>query len=431
MPLTALVRRSWLQLLLWSTLVSGTAMVPATAQTARWQDSPKVVLDQAWQIINQEYVDSTFNRQNWQEARKQLLARQYTSPQEAYSALRGMLAKLQDPYTRFMTPDQFQDLTEQTSGETPGIGIELAQDPESQSVVIADIYPGSPALAAGVQKGDRLISVDDKPIKELELNEIEKLIRGKADTSVKLSLNRRGQGFELSVKRADVEIPSLNYSLRREGNEQIGYLHLTQFTSHAAREMSQAIRKLSEQGATGFVLDLRGNPGGLLSASIEIARLWMDEGMIVRTVDRDGKSEELRANQSAITRLPLAILVDRYSASSSEILSGALKDQGRAVIVGSTTFGKALVQALHNLSDGSGIAVTVAHYYTPKGTDINHTGIRPDVQVTPSTMQRQWLARNPGAIATMSDPAYAEAIGVLRNRIALNRQESQRLSRTN
>jgi carboxyl-terminal processing protease len=431
MPLSVLARRSWLRLLLWSVFLTGSALVPATAQTARWQDSPKVVLDQAWQIINQEYVDASFNRNNWQQARRELLARQYSSPQEAYSALRAMLGKLQDPYTRFMTPDQFEELTQQTSGETPGIGIELAQEADSQAVVIAEIYPGSPALEAGIRKGDRLLSVDDKLIKELEVAEIEKLIRGKPDTTVKLSLNRQGQGFDVSVKRADVEIPSVNYSLRREGSEQIGYLHLTQFTSHASRDMRKAIRQLIQEGATGFVLDLRGNPGGLLSSSIEIARLWIDEGVIVRTVDREGKSEELRANQSAITRLPLVVLVDRYSASSSEILSGALKDHDRATIVGGATFGKALVQALHNLSDGSGVAVTVAHYYTPKGTDINHTGIRPDVLVNPTTMQRRWLALNPKAIATMSDPAYAEGIGVLRNRIALQRQDNQRLSQKN
>jgi carboxyl-terminal processing protease len=163
----------------------------------------------------------------------------------------------------------------------------------------------------------------------------------------------------------------------------------------------------------GFVLDLRGNPGGLLQASIEISRMWMDQGAIVRTVDRKGKSEELTNNQTALTKLPLVVLVDGNSASSSEILTGALKDNGRATIVGSQTFGKALVQSVHNLSDGSGLAVTIAHYYTPKGTDISHKGISPDIKLDLTDQDRKQLASNPKFLATPKDPQYARAISEL------------------
>jgi carboxyl-terminal processing protease len=170
---------------------------------------------------------------------------------------------------------------------------------------------------------------------------------------------------------------------------------------------------LNNQQIEGYVLDLRGNPGGLLQASIDISRMWMDKGSIVRTVDRRGNNEEIGTNRTALTKLPLVVLVDGNSASSSEILTGALKDNGRATVVGSQTFGKALVQSVHSLSDGSGLAVTIAHYYTPRGTDISHKGITPDVKIDLSDEQRQKLASNPKLVGTKDDPQYARALATL------------------
>ena len=180
-----------------------------------------------------------------------------------------------------------------------------------------------------------------------------------------------------------------------------------------ADQMRRAIQDLGNQKVEGYVLDLRGNPGGLLQASIDISRMWMDRGSIVRTVDRKGNNEEIANNRTSLTKLPLVVLVDGNSASSSEILTGALKDNGRATVVGSQTFGKALVQSVHSLSDGSGLAVTIAHYYTPKGTDISHKGITPDVKIDLSDEQRQKLASNPKLVATKDDPQYARALATL------------------
>jgi carboxyl-terminal processing protease len=177
--------------------------------------------------------------------------------------------------------------------------------------------------------------------------------------------------------------------------------------------MRVAIRTLKDQKVDAYVLDLRGNPGGLLNASIEIARMWLDDGHIVKTVDRKGSSSQTQANRTAITKLPLAVLVDGNSASASEILTGALKDNKRAVVVGSQTFGKALVQSVHELNDGSGLAVTIAHYYTPNGTDINHKGIAPDIKLDLTQTQERQLASNPNLIGTNSDPQYTRAIVVL------------------
>jgi carboxyl-terminal processing protease len=177
--------------------------------------------------------------------------------------------------------------------------------------------------------------------------------------------------------------------------------------------MQAAIKKLSDQKAEAFVLDLRGNPGGLLRVSIDIARMWMDTGAIVRTVDRAGDSQEMRANRTAITDKPLVVLVDDNSASASEILAGALKDNKRATVMGGQTFGKALVQSVHSLADGSGLAVTIAHYYTPNGTDISQKGVTPDVKVEVSDEQKLKLANKPMLVATQDDPCYAQAIALL------------------
>jgi carboxyl-terminal processing protease len=178
--------------------------------------------------------------------------------------------------------------------------------------------------------------------------------------------------------------------------------------------MEVAIKKLSNQKADAFVLDLRGNPGGLLRVSIDIARMWMDTGAIVRTVDRGGDSQEMRANRTALTDKPLVVLVDDNSASASEILAGALKDNKRATVIGGQTFGKALVQSVHSLADGSGLAVTIAHYYTPNGTDISQKGVTPDVKVEVTDEQKLKLANKPMLVATQDDPCYAQAIALLR-----------------
>jgi len=173
------------------------------------------------------------------------------------------------------------------------------------------------------------------------------------------------------------------------------------------------------------VLDLRGNPGGLLQASVEIARMWLDTGKVVRTTDRQGSNEEFAANRTALTKLPLAVLVDGNSASASEILSGALQDNRRATVIGSQTFGKALVQSVHSLSDGSGIAVTIAHYYTPNGTDISHKGITPDIKLDLTSDQEKRLAAEPNLRASNNDPQYKRAIAALESGVFARPMQGQ------
>lgn len=381
---------------------------------AALQDSPKVIIDEAWQIVNREYVDGTFNKTNWQTIRQELLSKNYTSKEQAYAALKAALERLNDPYTRFMTPKQFEALTNQTSGELSGVGIRLEVNEQTKILTVVEPIENSPAIKAGILSGDRILSIDGRSTKGMTVEDASNLIRGAVGSKVNLEIGRDGkEGFVISLTRARIELPTVRYSLKQEGKSRIGYIRLSEFSSHAADQMRRAIKELTAQKVDGFVLDLRGNPGGLLQSSIEISRMWLDKGGIVKTVDRMGKDEKIVANQTALTRLPLVVLVDGNSASSSEILTGALKDNRRATVVGSQTFGKALVQSVHSLSDGSGLAVTIAHYYTPNGTDISHKGITPDVKIDLTEGDRQKLTANPKLLATKDDPQYARALSIL------------------
>lgn len=381
---------------------------------AALEDSPKAIIDEAWQIVNREYVDGSFNKTNWQTIRQELLSKNYTSKEQAYTALKAALEKLDDPYTRFMNPKQYEALTSQTSGELSGVGIRLEVNEQSKVLTVVEPIENSPAIKAGIVSGDRILSIDGKSTKGMTVEDASNLIRGNVGSQVKLEIGRDGKGgLVISLTRARIELPTVRYSLKQEGNRRIGYIRLSEFSSHAADQMRRAIKELSAQKVDGFLLDLRGNPGGLLQSSIEISRMWLDRGGIVKTVDRMGKDEKIAANQTALTRLPLVVLVDGNSASSSEILTGALKDNRRATVVGSQTFGKALVQSVHSLSDGSGLAVTIAHYYTPNGTDISHKGITPDIKIDLTDGDRQKLTANPKLLATKDDPQYARALSVL------------------
>jgi carboxyl-terminal processing protease len=398
---------------------------------AAFQNSPKAVLDEAWQLVHREYVDTSFNNTDWQTVRRELLGRNYTSTDEAYKALRQALERLNDPYTRFLDPRQYQSLTNQTSGELSGIGIRLQVDGSSRTLTVIEPLANSPASAAGMQKGDRILAIDGKSTVGMTVDEASRLIQGEVGTRITLRIQRGGAApADLALTRARIEVPSVSYDIREAGGHQIGYIRMSEFSSHAPMQMRRAIQALLAKKVDGFVLDLRGNPGGLLTASIDISRMWLENGTIVRTVDRVGASDEYKANRTALTQLPLAVLVNNDSASSSEILTGALMDNRRAIIVGSQTFGKALVQSLHALSDGSGLAVTVAHYYTPGGTDISHKGITPNIRVDLTQQQQQQLLSNQGLIATMSDPQYAQAVTALNSAIAIQRSNTPSTARS-
>ncbi len=379
------------------------------------ENNPKAIVDEMWQIVNNEFVNPNFNRVDWQEKRRELLSRDYDSPKQAYKAIRKALKELKDPYTRFLPPDEFSVLSSQTTGEVSGIGVRLAIDKRTSEIYVVEAVKNSPAMKAGLKRGDRLIRINGKPTALMSIEQAKEAIAGELGTEVSLQLSRRGKGvFQVTLERAQIEIPAVTYYLKEDGQHRIGYIKLDEFSSHATEQMKLAIEDLGKQEVSGYVLDLRGNPGGLLFASVDIARLWLKKGEIVSTIDRRGGDRHFHANGTAITDLPLVVLVNEWSASASEILAGALKENGRATVVGTTTYGKGTVQSVHNLSDGSGLAVTIARYYPPSGTDINQKGISPNVYLELTLEQAVRLRNDPSLMGTNADPQYTRAVAILK-----------------
>ncbi|MGA9379660.1 MAG: carboxyl-terminal processing protease CtpC [Phormidium sp.] len=409
-------------------VVSATAAVLTTvavtgagihlSSQAFFRESPKELVDEVWQIVDRNYVDGTFNQVDWQAIRNDYLGRTYATKEDAYKAIREMLKKLDDPYTRFMDPQEFKSMQIDTSGELTGVGIQLTQDEDSKKIVVISPIEGTPAAKAGVLAKDEIVKIDGKSTTGMNVNDVVNLIRGPVNSEVSLTIMRNNQEQIFKLKRERIEIHPVRFNARKDLQGELGYIRLNQFSANAAPEMRQAIQALEKQGVAGYVLDLRSNPGGLLYSSIDIARMWLKEGSIVSTVDRQGESERQKANHRQLTDKPLVILVDGGSASASEILSGALQDNNRAVLVGTKTFGKGLVQSVRPLGDGSGLAVTIAKYFTPSGRDINHAGIAPNIVVELSDAQKQRLVKNRDEIGTLQDPQYAKAVEILQQQIA-------------
>lgn len=392
---------------------------------AFFQESPKELIDEVWQLIDRNYVDATFNQTDWRAVRQEYLGRAYSNREEAYTAIREMLAKLNDPYTRFMDPQQFRDMQIDTSGELTGVGIQLSQDEKTKELIVVSPIEDTPAFRAGIMARDVIVKIDGQSTQGMDSNAAVNLIRGQAGTQVKLTIRRGEQELEFNLERTRIEIHPVKFSLQDSSTGKIGYIRLTQFSANAPDEMREAIQDLESKGVVGYVLDLRYNPGGLLYSGIDIARMWINDGVIVSTVDRQGVSEQESANGTALTTKPLVVLVDGGSASASEILSGALQDDKRAVLVGSQTFGKGLVQSVRGLGDGSGLAVTVAKYLTPSGRDINHAGIKPDVVLDLTDEQRQEIFGANNKLGTQDDPQYVKAMEVLGQKVAEARSGTQ------
>ncbi len=399
-------------LVLTTVAVTGAGLHFSQSQ-AFFRESPKELVDKVWQIINGDYVDATFNQVDWRATRNEYLNRDYNSPEDAYSAIREMLEQLDDPYTRFMNPEEFKNMQIDTSGELTGVGIQIAKDEETDRLIVISPIEDSPAFDAGILAKDIIMEIDGQDTLGMDVNEAVKLIRGEEGTNVTLTIKRGETKIDYPIVRARIEIHPVRSRVQQTELGPIAYIRLNQFNANAASEMRESIRDFEDQEVAGYILDLRSNPGGLLYASIEIARMWLDEGSIVSTVDRRGEVDRQSATNSAITDKPLVVIVDGGSASASEILSGALQDHDRAVLVGTSTFGKGLVQSVRSLGDGSGLAVTIAKYLTPSGRDINESGIAPDVELELTEEQRKDLQTNNSKIGTLDDPQFSKALDVL------------------
>ena len=348
------------------------------------KNSNKEVIDHVWQIIYRDFLDSegNFNRSNWIKLRKKLLSKNYPDSSDAYLAIREMLNNLNDPYTRFLDPKQFNEMRIDTSGELTGVGIQIVKDSDSGYLMIVSPIEGTPASEAGIRSKDKIISIDNISTKNLDIDEAVKLIRGKRGTKVNLQILRDGNIFSKSLLRKKIEIKSVISKLNKAKNGSlIGYIRIKQFNANASKDLKKILIDYETSKVSGYILDLRSNPGGLLDSSIEISRQFINKGIIVSTLSKNGVKEVKRANGSALTNKPLVVLVNEGSASASEIVSGAIRDNLRGKLVGKKTFGKGLVQSMRTLVDGSGLTVTVAKYLTPNGIDINKFGISPDIEV--------------------------------------------------
>ena len=344
----------------------------------------KEVIDHVWQIVYRDFLDSSgkFERSNWIKIRKDLLEKNYSDRNEAYDAIRNMLSNLDDPYTRFLDPREFNQMRIDTSGELTGVGIQIVKDKESDDLIIISPIEGTPAYEAGIKARDKIISIDNVSTKEMNIEDAVKLIRGQRGTKVKLEILRNGNSFFQTLTRERIEIKSVTSKINEtKDGFLIGYVRIKQFNANASREMKDTLKDLELKKVSGYILDLRSNPGGLLESSIDISRQFIDKGIIVSTLSKDGLRETKRGKGNALTKKPLIVLVNEGSASASEIVSGAIRDNNRGKLVGKKTFGKGLVQSMRTLVDGSGLTVTVAKYLTPNGTDINKFGITPDIEV--------------------------------------------------
>lgn len=302
------------------------------------------------------------------------------------AAIRGMLMEL-DPHSAYLTPDQFEDLQSVTTGEFGGLGLEVTM--EDGFIKVVTPIDDTPASRAGIQAGDLILKIDDTFVKGLSLPEAVELMRGEAGSTVTLSVLRHGDDKPrtLSLKRDRITVHSVKQEALEPG---YGYLRISQFQSNTGRESRQALDKLAATGELkGLVLDLRNNPGGVLNGAVEVADLFLDEGLIVYT---QGREPESRNDYSAtpgdaLDGLPLVVLVNGGSASASEIVAGALQDQGRAVVVGNRTFGKGSVQTVLPISGDNALKLTTARYYTPSGHSIQAEGIRPDIPVQVASVE--------------------------------------------
>ena len=318
------------------------------------------------------------------------------------AGVRGTLKSLDDPYTVYLSPEETRAFEEKESGEYSGIGASLQKS--DKGLVITSVFPGSPAAAAGLKPGDVIVSVDGAPTRNTSIDTSITRIKGKEGTQVKLEIKpKNGATKQVSVTRRTIQIPETRKSMKKAGGEKVGYVQLYDFGGYASRDVRRDIEALAKKGAQSFILDLRYNGGGLLSQAVDVTGVFQT-GLVTSTKGLHSPLEELEASGPVATGKPLVLLVNGYSASASEIVTGALKDRGRAEIIGTRTFGKGLVQSIVPLGNDAALKLTTAVYLTPNGININKKGITPDIFVVekPKTKKDEqlqaalrYLARQP------------------------------------
>lgn len=341
--------------------------------------SPTQLYDDVWVLIDGKYVDRDITAQDWSKWRHKY-DKSIKTDADAKIAIDTMLASLNDPYTRYLDVEEFKEENDSIKGSLKGIGIQIGVKDEKLTVIAP--IEDTPAEKAGLQANDLIMQIDGHSTKGMTVKEAADRIRGVEGTYVKLLIKRGDTEKSYSIVRQNIQLKSVSTTPAIESKipENMGYIRLSTFINkNAYKELADALEKFQDK--QGYILDLRSNPGGLLTNAIIISDMFLKGGDIVSTVDRDGYKETQHDSVNFITDKPLVVLINGGSASASEILSGALKDNKRAVLVGTKTFGKGVVQEINRLPDGSGVNITTQKYLTPNGTDIHKKGIEPDVEV--------------------------------------------------
>ena len=320
----------------------------------------------------------------------------------------GMVEGIGDPYTCYYTKDEYQSLTESTSGTYYGIGAVLTQNMETKVVTILHVYPGTPAEEAGVKDGDVIVKVGDIEGNSMELSELVKHIKGEEGTTVHLQLLREGEEdyLEFDVARRQIEVPTVQHQIL-EGK--VGLIQVSEFSDNTPEQFDEAIRDLQSQGMESMIVDLRDNPGGVLQSVCEMLDEILPEGTLVYTEDKYGNRSDYDSEESSLN-IPMTVLINNNSASASEIFAGAIKDYEYGTLIGTTSFGKGIVQSIIPLEDGSAVKVTMAKYFTPKGNYIHEVGIEPDIE-----LEYEYKGDTKEPYDPMQDNQVLKAIEVLKN----------------
>lgn len=290
----------------------------------------------------------------------------------------GLVAGLEDPYSVYYTAEELKSMEESISGEYSGIGATMSQDPETGEISVVSCFENTPAEEAGLLPGDVITKWNGNSVDGMELSELVSKIKTDSDEHLTMEIERDGKSLEVEMTRRAIEVPTVESEMLED---QIGYIKLLEFDEVTEEQFQAALQDLEDQGMEKLIIDVRDNPGGVLQTVCDMLDQILPEGLIVYTEDKNGNRKEYTSDEEHQFTKPLAVLVNGNSASASEIFAGAIQDYGIGTIVGTTTFGKGIVQRTFYLSDGTGVKLTVAKYYTPKGHDIHKKGITPDVEV--------------------------------------------------
>lgn len=329
-------------------------------------------------------------------------------------AIDGMARSLEDPYTVYFSEQQMKDFLEKSRGTYSGIGIYISVDPKDMLITVIAPIEGTPAERAGLLPGDKVVKVDDKDVTgERDEDKVINMIKGIEGTRVKITVYRPSTNkfLDYDMARAKIDIKNIRSEII-DGN--IGYIKLVFFDENTATEFATELAKLVKDGIKGLIIDLRDNPGGIYGEVVRICDRILPEGVIVYTEDRSGKREYEYSDKAALD-LPIAVIVNEYSASASEILAGALKDHKKAAVIGKKTFGKGLVQDIFPMQDGAGLKVTVSEYFTPSGTSIQGVGVQPDIEVA---LPEQEENKSVSQITRENDTQLTKAVEILKTGIS-------------